>query len=1089
MLNKRKFVLIFILYILGTLYSCTKQNIRENNRILLEGSWNFKIDKMDVGLQEKWFTQNFKDTIQLPGSLQENGYGNEVTIHTEWTGQIVDRSWFTEDKYAEYRKPGNIKIPFWLQPKKHYIGAAWYQKQVTIPETWQDKQIFMFLERCHWKTQLWVDENLIGTQKSLSAPHEYDLTKYLTPGLHRLTLRIDNRFIVDVGQNAHSVSDHTQTNWNGVIGKIYLQALDRIFIETIRTFPEIKTNRVKVEILIKNTSNSILQGKLKISGSSKTDSKKNKIKSLQFESDINSGINLITAQYSLGEKVWLWDEFHPVLYRLSVNIKGDSFVDEKSVSFGMREFTTRGTYFIINGRPTFLRGTLECCIFPRTGYPSMDTAEWLRIFQVCRDHGLNHMRFHSWCPPEAAFDAADQMGFYLQVECGAWTEVGSGKPFDEWLYDESERMVKAYGNHPSFCMLAYGNEPSGDNQESFLGDFVRFWQNKDPRHVYTSAAGWPLIEESDYHSTYEPRIQLWGAGLSSIINSLPPQTRFDFKEIIEKYNRPVVSHEIGQWCVYPNFKEIPKYNGFLIPRNFEIFRETLQKNHLGSLADSFLQSSGKLQALCYKADIEAALRTEGMAGFQLLDLHDFPGQGTALVGIVDAFWDQKGYIEPQEFMRFSSPTVPLARMDRRTFTTNQTFSADIEVAHFGETIMTNVMPLWSIQDSNGQIYAEGKLSTRNIPIGNNIPLGRVQWNLKSASAPSRYDLVVRINQHENSWPFWVYPENLDLNEETNILIASSMEEDTINHLNSGGSVLLTIPQRRLHPDKGGRIGLGFSPIFWNTAWTKKQKPHTLGILCDPKHPALTEFPTEFHSNWQWWEILHQAKVIILDDLPYSLDPVIRVIDDWFENRRLGLVFEANIGEGKILVSGIDFSQDLSLDPSLRQLYYSLKKYLVSPNFKPAVNLSIGDIQALFKAPSLLDSARVTEYDSQMPGFEAELIIDDDPATFWHTPWGEDECEYPHSVVIDLGERKTFTGFELIPRQDGNLNGLISIVYLYLSNDGEWWGGPVITAKFPMTSDPQILRLPRRRSARFIKLEAIEGFSEQKFASLAELRIF
>jgi hypothetical protein len=312
----------------------------------------------------------------------------------------------------------------------------------------------------------------------------------------------------------------------------------------------------------------------------------------------------------------------------------------------------------------------------------------------------------------------------------------------------------------------------------------------------------------------------------------------------------------------------------------------------------------------------------------------------------------------------------------------------------------------------------------------------------------------------------------------------------MEHLQSGGSVFLTIPMRRLHSEKGGRIGLGFSPIFWNTAWTGKQKPHTLGILCDPNHTALNEFPTEFHSNWQWWEILHQAKVILLDDFPYALNPIIRVIDDWFENRRLGLVFEANIGEGKILVSGIDFTGDLSSNhPVLRQVYYSLKKYAAGPDFQPKVTLTVEDIQALFKSPSLLDSASVIHFDSQMPGFEAEMIIDDDPSTFWHTSWGEDEPEYPHEVVIDLGEKKLFSGFELIPRQDGNLNGLISVVYLYLSNDGKWWGGPVITAKFPLTSDPQVLKLPRPRSARFIKLEALEGFSGQKYSSLAEIRIF
>ncbi len=312
--------------------------------------------------------------------------------------------------------------------------------------------------------------------------------------------------------------------------------------------------------------------------------------------------------------------------------------------------------------------TLECAAFPKTGYPPTDIAAWLRIFKICRSYGLNHVRFHSWCPPEAAFEAADQTGFYLQVECSSWANqgatIGDGTPLDKYIYDESVHIVKTYRNHPSFCMMVYGNEPAGDKHLQYLTDFVNYWKKKDARRLYSTAAGWPVVADNDYNSSPDPRIQAWGAGLQSIINSQPPKSDYNWTAQIAKWKHPTVSHEIGQWCAYPDFKEISKYTGVLKAKNFEIFKDKLQTNGMASLADSFLLASGKLQALCYKADIEAALRTPGFGGFQLLGLYDFPGQGTALVGVLNAFWENKGYITGNGYSQFCNAVVPLAKLPK-----------------------------------------------------------------------------------------------------------------------------------------------------------------------------------------------------------------------------------------------------------------------------------------------------------------------------------------------------------------------------------------------------------------------------------------
>lgn len=365
----------------------------------------------------------------------------------------------------------------------------------------------------------------------------------------------------------------------------------------------------------------------------------------------------------------------------------------------MRDFHVQGKSFVINGHPVFLRGTLECAIFPKTGFPPTDVEVWERIIKICKAHGLNHIRFHSWCPPKAAFEAADKLGFYYQVEASAWTTIGDGEPIDRWLYEESERMVAEYGNHPSFCLMSHGNEPRGKNHPEFLKNFVSYWKAKDSRRVYTTAAGWPIILENDYHNVHRKvRIQGWNQNLNSIINREAPRSDYDWESAVAHLKAPMVSHEIGQWCVYPNFKEIPKYDGVLKATNLEIFKKSLEANGMLQLADDFLNASGKLQALCYKADIEAALRTKGFGGFQLLDLHDFPGQGTALVGILDSFWDEKGYISPEQFRQFCDETVPPARFKKMIFTSDEKVECEIEVAHYGENEISSVVPSWKIAD-------------------------------------------------------------------------------------------------------------------------------------------------------------------------------------------------------------------------------------------------------------------------------------------------------------------------------------------------------------------------------------------------------
>jgi len=509
-------------------------------------------------------------------------------------------------------------------------------------------------------------------------------------------------------------------------------------------------------------------------------------------------------------------------------------------------------------------------------------------------------------------------------------------------------------------MMAYGNEPGGEKSREFLTDFVTYWKETDKRRVYTCAAGWPILPENDYHNMIQPRIQVWEEEMNSIINAEPPQTAFDWsnagphrapydfglRERLPDDGKPVVAHEVGAWCAYPNFKEMVKYTGVLKAKNFELFQESLNAHHLGHLADSFMLASGKLQALCYKADIEAALRTPGFAGFQLLDLHDFPGQGTAPVGVLDAFWEEKGYISPEEYRRFCNATVPLARLKKRIFMEGETMKAAIEVAHFGAEPIIDADPGWRLWKAK-QLLVEGTFGRQDIPIGNTLALGNISHTFQKLNDPRKLSLEITINGFSNSWDIWVYPEN-PVTETKNIRVCEELDPSTMRFLKDGGKVLLSLGKGKLSPEMGGDIAVGFPGIFWNTTWSGGQEPHTLGILCDPLHPALELFPTEYHSNWQWWDAMNHADAIRLDSFPIELKPIVRIIDDWITNSRLALLLEAKIGEGSILVSGADLINNLEIRPEARQLRYSLERYMKGEHFNPTVDLSLEKINTLVK---------------------------------------------------------------------------------------------------------------------------------------------
>jgi hypothetical protein len=506
------------------------------------------------------------------------------------------------------------------------------------------------------------------------------------------------------------------------------------------------------------------------------------------------------------------------------------------------------------------------------------------------------------------------------------------------------------------------------------------------------------------------------------------------------------------------------------------------------LADGFLMASGKLQAKLYKEEIETAMRTPGFGGFQLLDIHDFPGQGTALVGILDAFWDSKGYIEPHEYHRFCGETVPLLRMEKRTWTCSETFSADVEIAHFGPAAIENARPEWSVKYAGGKEFVSGQLASQTVPVGNGMILGKIEVPLRDVTAPAQLSVTVRLDgtPYANDWDIWVYPSKVDIERPKDVVIAADLDTEASDALKAGRKVLLMPPLDSIDSD----IPPGFTTIFWNTQWTRGQPPHTLGILCDPKHPALAKFPTDFHSDWQWRDLVTKSKFMVLDEFEPEFRPIVQVIDDWNSNRKLGLIFEARVGRGRLLVCSIDLGSNLdeSRCPSgvARQMLHSLLNYMDSSAFAPSLAVDIELVRSLLKEPPLLSRAKVA-VDSEARGYEGHKAIDGDPSTIWHTPWGGGAPGYPHDIRIELNEEIDIRGLVYLPRQDMS-NGWIAQYQVYVSSDGKNWGQPVASGNFKKGGTKKKVLFERSAKGRFVRFVALCGFDGQIFASVAELDI-
>ncbi len=877
------------------LASCTRTTID------LSGEWQFS-----MGDVPEW-----NDHITLPGSMLTGGKGHDVTVDTRWTGSTYDSSYYYSPQLARYREDGNVKYPFFLTPDKYYVGHAWYRRTVRVPDAWEGRPVILYLERPHIETTLYVNGREVGHQMSLSTPHQYDITEYVTFGEdNELAICVYNGIEnVCVGQDSHSVTDQTQGNWNGIVGAIELRSAPIIY--RVRAVPDVEDGVVRIEV-----------------------------NEAQFE-------------LPLGRDTCRWSEFNPKVYSRKVDYQGVPV----EVTFGIRDIRIDGRQFYLNDQPIWLRGTLENCCFPETGYAPMDVASWQRVFEKCREYGLNHVRFHSWCPPEAAFVAADKVGIYLQPEGPSWPNHGvrmrSGQYVDTYLMEETKRIIDTYGHHPSFVMMAMGNEPAGRWVE-YCNDWVNEMIAYDPTRVYCGASvggGWAWDDGSQFHVKGGGRGLNWTSRAPQATDNFYADITFprNYRDTVPN-NTPIIAHEQGQWCAFPDFKEIPQYTGAYKASNFEIFRDLLAEGGMADRAEAFLHASGKLQTMAYKYEMERNLRTPDYAGFQLLGLNDYSGQGSALVGVLNVHWREKGYCTAEEWREFCSQAVPLARFPKFIYTEAEMLDVPVEVYHAGEAPVEHVNCTYTLSGLGEEL--RGRLPLGTLPVGKNIEAGRIVQPLASITTPTKATLTVLLTDESdgemigrNHWDFWIYPSK-DVEPATeDIYIADMLDDKAIAVLQQGGKVLLTAAGKVTY---GSDIVQHYLPVFWNTSWFKMRPPHTTGASIDTAHPLFSHgFPTDDWGNLNWWELLNKAQVMNLADFPVDYQSPIQPIDTWHISRKLGMLVEANVLNGRLLMTTMDVTNNLDRRIVARQMRNAIIHYMQSADFSPTLTIEPAVIADLY----------------------------------------------------------------------------------------------------------------------------------------------
>ena len=942
-------------------------------RILLNGKWHVVLEDGTTG------------QMDLPGTLDENGIGHRDVGANQWHPDAV-----LGNAAGEIDKDAPIATRF---TRRHtYEGEARISRKITVPDYGTDR-LFVLAERAR-ALRLLVDGEACAVfrQGTLSTPYIFELTG-AAPGEHEFTFLSDNSY---PGMPKAAIcyssaaTDETQTNWNGILGECSMYTRPQNFIDSLRVYPRAVKKEEKnkaggyvldvcVELApgakkVYKDAKIILQSEALAVGELEDTQTLTEIISCSGEELAEAGtdkqenakiVEIWFHDLPLRKNVKLWDEDEGNLYEVVATLDcgmpaedgGDS-TDEYRTCFGIRSLSDNGSgRLALNGRTIFLRGEANCAEYPETGHPPMLIPEW-----KYRSYGINCVRFHSHCEPEAAFTAADELGMLLQPELSNWN------PKDAFATEESIRyyrteliaILKTYANHPSFVMLTLGNElqARGEGRDQ-MQDLVRTAKQLDPTRLYANGSNTFYGEEgcdpeSDFYTSQSCKdvvIRGTFSGMRGYINENYPSADHTYDaamaEIRKSYTKPVFSFEVGQFEVLPDFGELESFQGISDPVNLKLIRKRVEERGLLPVWKKYVEATGELSRLAYREEIEAAMRTRELSGISLLGLQDFPGQGTALVGMMNSHLEPKPYdfARPERFREFFTESRIFVKMPRYTYEEGEYLTAEVEVANFGKESISGEL-VWmlgyrdcAVNTGSGEFLCGRADGQKNCPPGTYTSLGRLDIPLEVKGVSAAFMLTVSMGDCTSTYPVWVYKKTSPECPK-NVYETRVFDEQTRAVLQNGGRVYLS-------PDADkeslpNSIKTQFTTDFWSVG-TFADQEGGMGQLIDTEHPIFKEFPTDFHTDWQWWIMATKRAVI----LPHPMKTIITEMDSYAFLRPMAQMIEFRCLKGKVLLSTMELHKSQQY-PEVRALQASIYTYLSGENFEPAEEITEEELSMLVR---------------------------------------------------------------------------------------------------------------------------------------------
>lgn len=999
----------------------------------LSGTWKFSFGQ-----------PAYDDTITLPNT-------------TATARAIFARAIFARTKAACTEPDDGERQTGYLTERYPYEGRAYFAREVVLPEGCLHRTVFLFLERTRL-TKVSVDGVTVGEGDSLTAPHRFDLTAYIHRERFLLEIEVSNCGYPTAG--GHMTSPDTQTNWLGILGRIELQIMGDASVRAVSVSSSVPERRLLLCCELWNDTAeemscllTVRPRKLWLAGLTGEEGKRYDARpwELPLEEEslspqtvtlrLKPGGQSVRLSYELSEEAPLWSEHTPVVCGIRVELKreGAQETDSFDTYGAVRSFAADKHDFRINGSVTKLRGKHDGLLFPLTGAAPMELKSWLTCMGTVWRYGINHYRYHTCCPPEAAFLAADLLGIYMEPELPFWGTVaapgeeGYQEKEQDYLMEEGLRMLSEYGNHPSFCMLSLGNELWGSKER--VNELTGRLKAADDRVLYTQGSNNfqfipEILPNEDFY--VGARLAQAEGGENKrlirgsyavcdkplgVIQTMAPGTGYCFDQavlpgedtpqeerggddmpqkepggdgspqagdtIAIQYGTgvakvrasetggqiyptvPVVSHEIGQYSMYPDYTEIPRYTGVLEAANLAVFRDRLTQAGMAQQAREFFLNSGRFAVACYREELEMMHRSRYIAGYQLLDLQDYTGQGTSLVGILNALLESKGLISEEEWRRFCSDEVLLASFDKYIYEEGEMFEAKVLLSYFNPLRqLGNGKLCWQLTCGE-RLLLQGDFPTEPVVMGTQT-LGSIRFPMPDAKATDgcqKLTLTLKLQGTGicNQYVLWRYPARTDRETEELLQNGGSgrlrVTDDANrawNRLKSGDDVLFFPGYLR------DKLPGFYCTDFWNYTMFRQISEQmgretavgTLGLCIRQEHPALSLFDCETYSTPQWYHIVTGSDCAILDTCGgEGFRPIVQMIDNVERNHRLGILFEMRTAEGgKLLVCTAD-QRKLSQTPEGRQLLTSIVRYALSEDFAPVDRITYEKFMELFTEPA------------------------------------------------------------------------------------------------------------------------------------------